>query len=269
MSKVVLITGCSTGVGRDLAQRLTQSGYTVVATTRNVEALHDLEAALKLPLDVTQPDSVNKAVARILRQYGRIDVLVNNAGYATRGALEEIPDEQARQVFDVNMFGVLRMLRAVVPHMREQKAGRIINIGSIAGKLSTPANGIYAASKFALEAVSDALRIELAPFGIQVVMVEPGAIKTRFDETSQFHARAIVSNQASPYFGLYQRSDRTAESMRRNEPGPAAVTRVIQQAMESPRPKARYLAAVSFSGKLVLALRDFVWDIALRRMFIE
>ena len=150
MSKVVLITGCSTGIGHDLAQRLTQSGYTVVATARKVETLNDLESALRLPLDVTQSDSVNNAVARTLRQFGRVDVLVNNAGYAIRGALEEIPEEQARQVFDVNMFGVLRMIQAVVPYMREQKAGRIINISSIAGKLSTPVNGIYSASKFAL-----------------------------------------------------------------------------------------------------------------------
>ena len=115
MSKVVLITGCSTGIGRDLAQQLTRSGYTVVATARKVETLNNLECTLKLPLDVTQSDSVNEAVTSILQRFGRIDVLVNNAGYAIRGALEEIPDEQAQQVFDVNMFGALRMIRAVVP----------------------------------------------------------------------------------------------------------------------------------------------------------
>jgi NAD(P)-dependent dehydrogenase (short-subunit alcohol dehydrogenase family) len=106
MSKVVLITGCSTGIGRDLAQRLTQAGYTVVATARKVESLNDIPSALKLPLDVTQPDSVNKAVARAIEQFGRIDVLVNNAGYALRGAMEEVSDEQVQRMFDVNVFGV-------------------------------------------------------------------------------------------------------------------------------------------------------------------
>jgi NADP-dependent 3-hydroxy acid dehydrogenase YdfG len=267
MPKVVLITGCSTGIGRDLAQRLTQSGYIVVATARKVETLNDLESALKLPLDVAQSDSVNNAVSETLKRFGRIDVLVNNAGYAIRGALEEICDEKAQQVFDVNVFGVLRMTRAVVPHMRKQKAGCIINISSIAGKLSTPVNGIYSASKFALEALSDALRIEVAPFGIQVVVVEPGAIKTQFDDTAQSHTRDIVSNQASPYFPLYQKSDKSAASMRKNEPGPEAVSRVIQQVLESSKPKTHYLAAFPFLGNLVLHLRDFVWDVALRQMF--
>jgi len=268
MSKVVLITGCSTGIGSDLAQRLTQSGYTVVATARKAETMDDLECALKLPLDVTQSDSVNNAVAETLKQFGRIDVLVNNAGYAIRGALEEIPDEQARQVFEVNVFGVLRMIRAVVPHMREQKAGRIINISSIAGKLSTPANGAYSATKFALEALNDALRLELAPFGIQVISIEPGAIKTQFDETAQLHARNILANKKSPYQPLYQKSDEFAESMRKQEPGPDVVSKVIQQAIESSNPKPRYLAGVAFPSSLVIMyLRDLVWDMALKRMF--
>ncbi len=267
MSKVVLITGCSTGIGRDLAQRLTQADYTVVATARRAEALNDLQAALKLSLDVTQPDSVNDAVAHTLQQFGRIDVLVNNAGYALRGALEEVSVEQVQQMFDVNVFGALRMIQTIAPHMRQQRSGRIINISSIAGKCSTPANGTYSATKFALEALSDALRLELAPFGIQVVVVEPGAIKTHFDETAQAHAQDILSNPASPYQPLYQKSDQFAASMRQQERGPEVVSQVIQQTIETPSPKARYLAAVALPGRLVLLLRDFAWDLALRRMF--
>ena len=267
MPQVVLITGCSTGIGRDLAQRLTQAGYTVVATARRTETLNDLQAALKLPLDVTQPNSIDEAVARTLQQFGRIEVLVNNAGYALRGALEEVAGEQVQQMFDVNVFGALRMIQAVAPHMRRQGAGRIINISSIAGKCSTPANGVYSASKFALEALSDALRVELQPFGIQVVVVEPGAIKTHFDETALAHARDTLSNSASPYQRLYRKSDEFADSMRRQESGPDAVSRVIQQAIETPRSKARYVAGVDFSGRLVLRLRDFVWDAVLQRMF--
>src|SRR6266545_5537503 len=121
MSKVVLITGCSTGIGRHLAQQLTQSGYTVVATARKAETLWDIRAALKLPLDVTQPESVHTAVHCVLEHFGRIDVLVNNAGYAVRGAIEEVPIEQTQQMFDANVFGVMRMIQAVVPHMRQQR----------------------------------------------------------------------------------------------------------------------------------------------------
>jgi NAD(P)-dependent dehydrogenase (short-subunit alcohol dehydrogenase family) len=267
MSQVILITGCSTGIGRDLAERLTGAGYTVVATARRVETLETLPAALKLPLDVTQPASVEQAVAAVLRQFGRIDVLVNNAGYALRGALEEIEPDAAQQMFEVNVFGVLRMLRAVAPQMRKQGTGRIINVSSIAGKLSTPVNGTYSASKFALEALSDALRFELAPFGIQVIVIEPGAIQTQFDATSLAHAGGLLTNPASPYRPLYQKSDEFAASMRRNEPGPEVVSRVIQQAIEASHPKPYYFAGVNFSSRLVIALRDWLWDRVVRVMF--
>ena len=267
MYKVALITGCSTGIGRHIAQRLTQLGHTVVATARKEETLDDLSAALKLPLDVTQSDSVNHVVTRTLQQFGRIDVLINNAGYTMLGALEEVSEEQTQQVFDVNVFGALRMIRAVVPHMRKQRTGRIINISSIAGKLSTPVNGTYSATKFALEALSDALHMELAPFGIQVVLVEPGAVKTRFDDTAQSHARDILLNSASPYRPLYKQSDQFAAGMRQNEPGTEAVSKVIERAVEAFNPKARYFAAIPFSARLVIHLRDFVWGSVLKQMF--
>jgi NAD(P)-dependent dehydrogenase (short-subunit alcohol dehydrogenase family) len=267
MSKVVLITGCSTGIGRHLAQRLTQSGYTVVATARKVETLDDLPVALKLPLDVTQTDSVDQAIALTLQQFGRIDTLVNNAGYTMLGALEEVSEEQTQHVFDVNVFGALRMIRAVVPHMRKQGSERIINISSIAGKLSTPVNGTYSATKFALEALSDALQVELAPFGIPVVLVEPGAIKTRFDATAQAHAQNILLNSASPYRSVYKQSNQFAASMRKDEPGPEVVSKVIELAIKAVKPKARYLAAIPLSGRLVIHLRDFVWGSVLKQMF--
>ena len=267
MSKVVLITGCSTGIGRDLAQRLSNAGYVVAATARKTETLADIPASLKLCLDVTEPDSVCRAVSQTIGEFGSIDVLVNNAGYALRGALEEIPVEEVQEMFDVNVFGALRMIREVAPHMRQQRSGRIINISSIAGKLSTPANGSYSASKFALEALSDALRIELASFGIHVIVVEPGAIKTNFDNTAQIHGHAILSNSDSPYRTLYRLSDQFAASMRGQESEPEIVSRVIQEAIESLKPKARYHAAIPFSGELILHLGDSVWDMALRRMF--
>jgi NAD(P)-dependent dehydrogenase (short-subunit alcohol dehydrogenase family) len=267
MSNVVLITGCSTGIGRDLAERLTQSGYTVVATARNVAALNGLPAALKLPLDVTQTESIRAAVAHTLQQFGHIDVLVNNAGYAIRGAIEEAPVDQAQQMFDVNVFGVMRMVQAVLPHMRQQGTGRIINISSIVGKLVTPANGTYSATKFALEALSDTLRLELAPFGIQVSLVEPGSIKTQFHATVETNAREIFSNPASPYLPLYEQCQKVTTDMRRQEPGPDVVSRAIQQVIEVSHPKARYLVGFPLSGRLVLLLGGSVWDLVVRQMF--
>jgi 3-oxoacyl-[acyl-carrier protein] reductase len=178
MSNVVLITGCSTGIGRHLAQRLTQLGYTVVATARKVETLDDLTVALKLQLDVTQTDSVNQAIALTLQQFGRIDTLVNNAGYCMLGALEEVTEEQTQQVFDVNVFGALRMIRAVVPHMREQRAGRIINISSVVSTTAIPEAAVYSGTKGAVDAITRSLAAELGPRGIRVNAIRPGMVVT-------------------------------------------------------------------------------------------
>jgi len=204
MSKVVLITGCSTGIGRDLARHLAHSGYTVVATARKVETLDDLPVTLKLPLDVTQPETIRQAIDCVFQHFGRIDVLVNNAGYDQCGAIEEVSDDQIQRMYDVNVFGALRMIRVVVPYMRSQKAGKVINISSIAGRMVTPVNGTYSSTKFAMEALSDALRMEVEPFGIQVILVEPAAIKTNFDRTVHAHGDEILCNSASPYFSLYR-----------------------------------------------------------------
>jgi NAD(P)-dependent dehydrogenase (short-subunit alcohol dehydrogenase family) len=266
-SKIVLITGCSTGIGQDLARRLALAGYTVIASARRPETLADLPAALTLPLDVTDAASVASATAEVIRRFGRVDVLVNNAGYAVRGAVEEVSDEQVHEMFDVNVYGVMRMIRAVAPHMRQQKAGRIVNIGSVAGKLALPVNGTYSATKYALEALSDALRLELALFGIQVVLVEPGNIRTNFMATAQAHAQATLSATDSPYHALYQRYMQALTAMRQHEPGPEVVSAVVQQAIEAPRPKARYLVAVPLSNRLALLLGDSVKDFIFKRMF--
>lgn len=267
MSKVALITGCSTGIGRDLAGRLTQAGYRVAATARKAETLENLPAALKISLDVTLCDSVDRAVTQTIETLGCVDVLVNNAGYAQPGAVEEVTDAQVQRMFDVNVFGALRMIRAVVPHMRAQRSGRIVNISSIAGKLSTPVNGIYSATKFALEALSDALRLELASFGIQVIVVEPGSVKTYFDATAQVHGQSIFANPNSPYRSLYKLSDEFAASMQHQAAEPGIVSEVILRAIEAPRPKARYHANIPFSGELALHMGDSVWDLALRNIF--
>lgn len=267
MKQIVLITGCSTGIGRDLAQRLTQAGDTVIATARDHQSLAELDAALKLTLDVTDPESIDQALETVLQSFGRIDVLINNAGYAQVGAIEELNDEQIQHMYAVNVFGALRMIRAVVPCMRQQGAGRIINISSIAGKVVTPVNGAYASTKFALEALSDALRWEVAPFNIQVILVEPGAIKTNFDQTVHFFGDVITSNTASPYRSLYRKYQQVSDGMRGQEPGPEVVTKAVQKALAASRPKARYLAGVDLPTRLVLQLRDFVWEPAVRQLF--
>jgi short-subunit dehydrogenase len=159
------------------------------------------------------------------------------------------------------------MIRAVVPQMRRQGSGRIITISSIAGKCSTPGSGTYSATKFAVEALSDALRWELAPFGIQVEVIEPGSIDTPFDTTAQAHARTILANASSPYHALYERSAAVAASMRRQGAGAEAVSKVIQQAIAAARPKRRYLVAIPFSGRLVLRLGEAVWDLVVRRLY--
>jgi NAD(P)-dependent dehydrogenase (short-subunit alcohol dehydrogenase family) len=269
MSKVVLITGCSTGIGRTGQQRLAQVGLYGGSdwVIKREENLKGLNVALKLPLDVTQPESIHQAVDCVIQRFGRIDVLVNNAGFAVRGAVEEVPVEQAQEMFDANVFGAMRMIQEIVPHMRRQGTGQIINISSVVGKLVTPANGIYSASKFALEALSDALRLELAPFGIQVVLVEPGSIKTQFHQTVETNGQKIFSNPDSPYQPLYEQYQKVTADMRQQEPGPEVVSQVVQRAIKTSRPKARYLAGFPFSGRLVLHLGDSVWDLVVRQMF--
>jgi len=267
MNKVVLITGCSSGIGRDLSQRLSLAGYTVIATARNSGSLTHLDAAEKLSLDVTRSGSITQAVEAILEKFGRIDVLVNNAGYAQVGAIEDLTDDQVHQLYEVNVFGVLRMVRAVLPVMRKEGSGRIINISSIAGKLVTPVNGAYASSKFALEALSDALRLEVEPFNVQVILIEPGAIKTNFDQTVHVFSDEITSNQTSPYYPLYQKYQQVADGMRGNEPGPEAVSRVVQTAIESSNPKVCYLAGVGLPVKAAIRFRDVVWKRAVRQLF--
>lgn len=183
--KVWFITGCSTGLGRDLAEVLLENGYRVVATARNIASLAKLvddhpETVRTAELDVTDPAQVRSAVKYAIGEFGEIDVLVNNAGYGLISAIEEASDEQIRQQFETNFFGALDVTRAVIPHLRERGSGHIFNISSVAGFIASPSAGYYAATKFALEAVSESLSQELAEHGIKVTIVEPGPFRTDF-----------------------------------------------------------------------------------------
>jgi NADP-dependent 3-hydroxy acid dehydrogenase YdfG len=266
-SGVALITGCSTGIGRATATALAAAGCQVVATARHPETLDGLGAAMALPLDVTDETSIEAAVGAALERYGRIDVLVNNAGYAIRGAVEELDVDAVARMFDVNVLGMIRMVRAVAPVMRAQGSGRIVNVGSLAGKLGGPTNGAYAATKHAVEPLSDAMRWELAPFGLRVILVEPGAIRTRFEETVARGSGAVLERGDSPYAPLYARVAAANARIRATEPGPEAVARVILGALRARRPHARYPAAVPFAARLAMALPDPGKDLVVRRLY--
>ena len=181
--RVWFITGCSTGFGRELAKAVLARGERVVATARNVEQVQDFEQsgpelARALPLDVTDLGQVSEAVDHALDAFGRIDVVVNNAGYGSMGAVEEVHEEEIRRQFEVNVFGVLNVTRAVLPHMREMQSGHVVNISSVGGFVGVPGFGIYNGTKFAVEGISEALAQEIEPLGIRVTIVEPGAFRT-------------------------------------------------------------------------------------------
>jgi NAD(P)-dependent dehydrogenase (short-subunit alcohol dehydrogenase family) len=266
---VVIITGCSTGIGRDLAERLSARGYRVVATARRLDAIEDIPAALHLELDVTDQASVDAAVSQTLERLGRIDFLVNNAGHSVRAAIEDMDETLSREMFEVNFWGLIRVSKAVLPHMRARKAGRIIHVGSVVGKFTMPVNGAYSASKHAVEAVSNAMRIELKPFNVAVVLIEPGTIDTRFMSSSISKSREQFDDSDSPYAGIYERfRAMSARPARRGAP-PEKVSRVIIRAMEAGRPKARYLAAVSPLYRAILSMNDRLRDGFMTRAFIE
>src|SRR5688572_21364106 len=182
----VLITGCSTGIGRAAAGRLARSGMTVYATARRLDSIEDLARAgcRTLALDVTDEDSMRAAVEEVERAEGAVGALVNNAGYSQSGAVETVPLDDVRRQFETNVFGLLRMCQLVLPGMRREHTGRIVNVSSMGGKLTFPGGGVYHATKHAVEALSDALRFEVRGFGVHVSIIEPGLIKTRFAETA-------------------------------------------------------------------------------------
>jgi NAD(P)-dependent dehydrogenase (short-subunit alcohol dehydrogenase family) len=268
MHKTVLVTGASAGIGHAAAELLLKNGYRVYAGARRVEKMRGLEylGGKIFPLDVTDEASVAHAVETIIKSEGRLDVLINNAGYGAHGALEDVPMAEARRQFEVNLFGLARMTQLVLPHMRSAGGGTIINISSIAGRISMPTGGWYHASKHALEAYSDALRLETAQFGIKVVLIEPGPIKTEWDNTALVN---LEKNSGSgPYAPMVRRiAGKFRAGYRSGAPGPEVVAAVILKALGAARPAARY--AVPFNASLILFLKwllpDRVLDWAILR----
>jgi NAD(P)-dependent dehydrogenase (short-subunit alcohol dehydrogenase family) len=264
ISKAVLITGCSTGIGRATAEHLAAKGWTVYASARRPESIADLaqRGCRTLVLDVCNDDSIRAAVAQVEQAEGAVGVLINNAGYGQEGVVEEVPMAEVRKQFETNFFGLTRLTQLVLPGMRRQGWGKIVNISSIGGKLTLPGGGFYHATKHAVEALSDALRYEVRPFGIDVVVIEPGPIKTRFGDTAIDSIRATASSE-SPYAAfntILQKKIREAYEgpMAMLAAGPEAVAKVIDKAINTSRPKTRY--PVTAAAHVLLALRRWLPD---------
>ncbi len=245
MKRVALVTGASSGIGADAAIQLAAAGFTTYAAARRVERMAPLrdKGVRIIALDVTDPASVDACLARIRAESGGIDVLVNNAGYGSYGAIEEVPMEAARRQFEVNLFGLATLTQRVIPHMREQRWGRIVNVSSIGGVGATPYGGWYHATKFALEGYSSALRQEVAPFGVHVVVVRPGAIMTEWGGIAM-ESLLEVSGKG-PYRKAVQKMAALFTKLAVNPKmvvPPSVIGDVIRDAATKRRPRAVYIA---------------------------
>ena len=256
--KVALVTGGSSGIGAATARRLHQGGYLVHAGARRVERMHDLaeDGISVVALDVADDSSMTGAIEKILGDHGRIDVLVNNAGYGSYGSVEDVPLTEGRYQFEVNLFGLARLTQLVTPHMRAMGAGKIVNVSSIGGHLGEPLGAWYHASKFAVEGFSDSLRLELHEFGIDVIVIEPGAIRTEWGpgallSAEKYSGDTVYGPQVHAMRALY------AQAERRGSP-PEIVGEAIFKAITAAKPKARY--AVPFSARAIIAAMNLVPD---------
>lgn len=271
MSTTVLVTGTSSGIGRATARRLAGRNLTVYATARSRDSIADLAdcSCRLLELDVTDEDNRRRVVETIEAEQGHVDVLVNNAGYGQYGAVEEVDLGAARRQFETNVFGPVGLASLVLPGMRAAGGGTIVNVSSMGGRFTLPGGGWYHASKHALEALSDALRFEVAPFGVDVVLIEPGLIRTEFAPTAVGTAED-AKDPAGPYAGMVAGvQGRIASSYRRSAAAPEAVAAVIDRAIRARSPRTRY--RVTLGARLLLVLRwllpDRLWDAMLATQF--
>lgn len=257
---VVLITGCSTGIGRATALLLAEKGWRVFATARRLGTVNDLASDYITPLqlDVTDEASMASAVQNVLAQAGHIDALVNNAGYAQAGPMEELDMNKVRCQFETNTFGALRMAQLVLPTMRAQGKGRIVNVSTMGGRLVIPFIGLYNSSKFALEAMSDALRMETRPFGIRVILVEPGGVRTSFNAAATRNAQQHIADTNSPYYRYFVPMTRFIERIEGMSSAPEIVAKVILRALTIRNPRACYIATPD--ARIMLAILPWLPD---------
>lgn len=269
----VLVTGCSSGIGAATVRRLLAGGHIVYATARRPDTLDELAAAgaRVLTLDVTSEESMARAVAEILGEHGRIGALVNNAGYGAYGAIEDVPMSRVRDQFETNVFGLVRLTQLVLPSMRAHGAGRIVMMSSMGGRLTFPFGGFYHATKHAVEAISDALRYEVKPFGIKVSVIEPGLVTTRFGETAAGTMSAATPD-GSPYLDDVKVIDAAMARSYRNRmlaAGPDAVAKAVAHALSARRPRTRYV--VTGAARALVTTRAIapgpIWDRVVRVAF--
>src|SRR4030095_2402702 len=273
ISKAVLITGCSTGIGRATAERLAPGGHTVYATARRLESVADLaqHGCKLLALDVCDEQSMRAAVGEIERAHDAVGVLINNAGYGSEGPTEEVPMSEVRRQFETNVFGLLRLTQLVLPGMRRQRWGKVVNLSSMGGRMTLPGGGIYHATKYAIEALSDAMRFEVRGFGVDVIIIEPGAIKTEFGNTATRRVDAIGgSSDYAAFREVLKQQIRNAYEgpMGAFAVGPEAVAKVIEKAITVRRPRTRYV--ITMGARTLIGLRrwlpDRAFDAMLRTM---
>ena len=270
---VVLITGCSTGIGYETALFLAAQGHRVFATLRDLRKAGPLKEAAKglpleiLPLDVDQPASVKKAVAQVAKKAGRIDILVNNAGWGAFGALEEFSDEEISAQFETNVFGLLRVTKAVLPFMRAQGGGKVLHIGSLAGRMTFAGIGLYCATKHAVEAITESLRMEVRPFNVQVSVLEPGTIRTPF-KANRRKSQVFLEGRSTyqkTLEGILWFGDHPPAS----SPGPQEVARKVVSLLSEERMATRYRVGgdAVWYPRLRWFLPDWVFDRILKRRY--
>lgn len=270
----ILITGCSSGIGKATALRLATAGRLVYATARRPETLAELEerGCRALALDVTDEDSMVQAVSTIEAEHGAIGALVNNAGYSLQGAFETVSIEDARRQFETNIFGLARLTQLVLPQMRARGEGRIVNVSSMGGKITLPGAAWYHATKHALEGLSDVMRYELRPFGIDVVIIEPGIIRSSFGDAA--NATITDEEKAGPYSQFNDRVRRLVDNaysgpLSRAAASPDAVAKTIEKAVTARRPRTRYVITAGARGIILMKrlLPDRGFDAALRPFY--
>ena len=246
MGKVILITGASSGIGKDTALNLIKEGHIVFGAARRISKMKDIVEAggHSIKMDILNNEDVDKAVDRVISEHKRIDVLVNNAGYGLWGAVETISIDEAKRQFDVNIFGLAYLTKKVIPLMRNQKSGKIINMSSMGGKVYTPFGAWYHATKYALEGWSDCLRIELKSFGINVILIEPGVIKTEFQDVMM--DSTVERSIGTPYEKKLKALEKATQEMYARGIGspPSVITKLIIKAINSPNPKRRYVGGL-------------------------
>jgi NAD(P)-dependent dehydrogenase (short-subunit alcohol dehydrogenase family) len=274
-SKIVLITGATAGIGRTTALHLARLGHHVIATGRKqaeltrlvTEALALGDKLDAVSLDVTSSESIAAAVEAVGRLTGGQgpDVLVNNAGFGVLGPTSEISDAEMRRQYDTNVFGLMNVTRAFLPRMRERRAGRIINVSSVGGRITLPYFGVYSSTKYAVESLSDALRYELRPFGIDVTLIEPGVIRTNFEATA---VAGLAGFAQTPYGGPIAKYDRMSKAADRFASNPIVIAKTIARAIGARRASARYVAPRSNHAVLLMSaiLPTALWDWAMRRI---